>query len=271
MTPSPSDLSVATLVQGHKYLSFLYYSKIAWSYLAVAFLLGSIPFGLIVGRVFFKTDIRGSGSGNIGAANAARTFGRAGGIAVLLLDMAKGLAAVLIPRFAIGPMIDAHASAPLFAPPLLPYTYSYGNTALAVTIAVAPLCALAAVLGHCYSPWLGGKGGKGVATFLGCLCGLGYISVAIFALAWLLIIARTGFASLASIVATTAVAIYVTWRNFTVGDGDVAVVFVLGALAVIVLRHRANISRLLAGDEPKLKLGRPQGPAESRGKRAPTL
>ena len=119
----------------------------AWNYAEIAigaFLLVSIPFGLVISSIFYRTDIRKSGSGNIGAMNALRTLGKGGAIAVLLLDVAKG---VVLPLVVMLELHDTH---------------------------LAALAAACAVLGHCFSPWLGFKGGKGVATSFG----------AIFALSW---------------------------------------------------------------------------------------
>jgi glycerol-3-phosphate acyltransferase PlsY len=200
-----------------------------------AFFLGSIPFGLIVGKLFFKSDIRTSGSGNIGAANAARTYGKGAGVAVLLLDAAKGAFAVFLVPIAHAPM------------------------------ELGPVAALAAVVGHCYSPWLKFAGGKGVATFLGTLAAFGWMGPALFGVVWIAVVWRTGFASLASILATAAVAILIIGTNRSEA-GVTAMVFALGSLALIVARHRANIGRLRAGTEPKLTFGSPKGPTDSRGK-----
>lgn len=275
MSPTASDLSFANFILGHTWLSFLYYAKVGWPYLVIAFLIGSIPFGLIVGRVFFKTDIRSSGSGNIGAANAARTFGRGAGIVVLVLDASKGIAAVVIAKWTTFALLTASSTTPFFATPELPHVpYQFGDTPIAVSLALGPLAALAAVLGHCYSPWLGFKGGKGVATFLGTLLALGFPlfrSPSIFAIAWILVCVRTGYASLSSIIATAAVAGYIVIFNVNQGDGDNAILFGVVSLAIVVVRHRENIARLTAGTESKLTLGSPQGPADSRGKRASSI
>ncbi len=208
-----------------------------WPYLVLGFLVGSIPFGLILGRVLFKSDIRGSGSGNIGAANAARTYGRAAGIAVFVLDALKGVVPV----------------------------------ALASHTPIAPLVALAAVLGHCYSPWLQFKGGKGVATFFGTLCALGPLAPVVFAIVWIGVVLRAGYASLASILATVAAALTIcaTDRNF--GDGGTAIVFAFLCVLIIVSRHSANIARLRAGTEPKLQLKKSEGPSGSGGKRVGSI
>ncbi|MDQ2991987.1 MAG: glycerol-3-phosphate acyltransferase, partial [Candidatus Eremiobacteraeota bacterium] len=109
--------------------------------LIAAFLIGSIPFGYLIGRFFYRTDIRAQGSGNIGAMNAMRSLGKRGAVAVLVLDALKG-----------------------FIPVVLMERFVPSDLAIA-------LAASLAVVGHCYSPWLGFKGGKGVATSVGALFG----------------------------------------------------------------------------------------------------
>jgi acyl phosphate:glycerol-3-phosphate acyltransferase len=220
-----------------------------WPIVLGAFLVGSIPFGLIVGRFFFKTDIRAAGSGNIGAANALRTMGPGAGIAVLFLDALKGVVAVLLP-FAILGRVPMHL-------PLLCRMCGYDPGVLSA------LCALAAILGHCYSPWLRFKGGKGVATFLGVIVAVSWPAALAFAAVWLAIVLSNGYASLGSIVATVvAIAIVADRRPETL-------FFSIPAAAIIIWKHRENISRLLAGNENRLNLlrhrdeprVRPEGPS----------
>jgi glycerol-3-phosphate acyltransferase PlsY len=191
--------------------------------LAAAFLAGSIPFGLIVGRVFFHTDIRTSGSGNIGAANALRTYGRGGGAAVLVLDALKGF----LPVYAVMALTPAGPQQP-------------------VTAAAA---AFLAVLGHCFSPWLGFKGGKGVATWLGALLALSWPLGLGFALVWLAVVVPTRYSSLGSLVATVLSAAGV---GFVTGSPGAALC-AAGAAATIVFQHRENIARLSRGTERKLR------------------
>jgi len=210
---------------------------IAWPYLILGFLVGSIPFGLILGRVFFKSDIRSSGSGNIGAANAARTYGRGAGIAVFILDALKGVVPVV----------------------LASHTH------------IAPLVALMTVVGHCYSPWLKFKGGKGVATFFGTLCALGPYGPAVFAVVWIALILRPGYASLSSMLATIAAALVICAGDRDLGDGGAAIVFAVLSVVIIVGRHGANIARLRAGTEPKLELKKSEGPSGSGGKRVGSI
>ncbi|MBV8601500.1 MAG: glycerol-3-phosphate acyltransferase, partial [Candidatus Eremiobacteraeota bacterium] len=136
-----------------------------------AFLCGSLPAGAWVARIFYRTDLRGAGSGNVGAANALRTLGRGAGAAVLFLDALKGFVPVLVAR-------------------------ALGGDALALA------AGFAAIAGHCYSPWLRFRGGKGVATELGVLFALSWPCALGFMLVWALALALTGFASVGSLVAT---------------------------------------------------------------------
>lgn len=184
----------------------------------LSFLLGSIPFGLLISRLFYNTDIRKSGSGNIGAMNALRTLGKGGAVAVLLLDAAKGALPVLV-------------------------TLSYSHT-------LAALCGAAAIVGHCFSPWLGWKGGKGVATSLGVVFALAWPAGLACVGAYLLAVALTRYSSVGSIAAhvVAPVALYFftdTWAYAAYG------VF---ALLLILWAHRENIARLRTGSENAIKL-----------------
>jgi glycerol-3-phosphate acyltransferase PlsY len=183
--------------------------------LAFGYLLGSIPFGLLLTRAAGLGDVRSIGSGNIGATNVLRT-GRKGLAAVtLLLDALKGTAAALIAsRF--GPELGAAAG-------------------------------FAAFIGHIFPVWLGFKGGKGVATYLGVLLGLAWKAAIAFAVVWLAVAFLLRYSSLAALIATLAVPIVL----FLMGATDLAVVFAVMS-AITWIKHRANISRLLAGTESRI-------------------
>jgi glycerol-3-phosphate acyltransferase PlsY len=183
--------------------------------IVVAFLVGSIPFGVVVGRGLFHTDIRNSGSGNIGAANALRTFGVPGAIAVLLLDSLKG-----------------------FAP-----TWAVVWLAVPLTGA-AEVAGFAALLGHCYSPWLGWRGGKGVATHLGVVFALSWESGLAFMAAFIIAMVPTGYSSVGSLTATVVAALSLWYFA-----GPAALCYGVAAGALIFWRHRENIARLRAGTE----------------------
>jgi acyl phosphate:glycerol-3-phosphate acyltransferase len=189
--------------------------------LLIGYLLGSIPFGLILTRCAGTPDIRSIGSGNIGATNVLRTGSKALAAGTLIGDTLKGTAAVLIARFLFGP-----------------------DTALAA--------AAGALVGHMFPVWLSFKGGKGVANYIGLLIGLAWPAALAFGLIWLAVAALTRYSSLAGLVAGAAMP-PVLWL---LDDPRTALLFVL-LTALVWIRHRANIARLLAGTEPKLGRGRP--------------
>lgn len=183
--------------------------------LLLGYLLGSIPFGLLLTRAAGLGDIRKIGSGNIGATNVLRTGNRKLAAAVLLLDAAKGLAAVLIAG-AFGPI-------------------------------AAVAAALGAVLGHMFPPWLRFKGGKGVATTLGVLWGLNWALGAITCALWLLLAALFRYSSLAALI-SVALGAVASW--FLLDQGAAVIVSLL--VPLVWLRHHENIRRLLAGTESKI-------------------
>ena len=180
---------------------------------AVAYLLGSIPFGLLLARIFLKQDIRSIGSGNIGATNVMRTGRKGLGIATLLLDAGKGAAAVWL----------AHSLYPDDA---------------------AAIAGLFAVLGHVFPIWLKYKGGKGVATALGVFFALNWMLGLSVCLIWLLVFAVSRYSSLSSILSMcySPLAAYVT-------DDYLTSLLCLSLACVIIFSHRGNIERLLAGHE----------------------
>ncbi|WP_414462113.1 glycerol-3-phosphate 1-O-acyltransferase PlsY [Hyphomicrobium sp. B1] len=192
----------------------------SWQPHAVAallgYLLGSIPFGLLLTRAAGLGDIRSIGSGNIGATNVLRTGNKRLAAATLLLDAAKGAAAVLIARAWLG------------------------ETA-------AMVAGLAAFLGHIYPVWLGFKGGKGVATYLGVLIALAWQLALLFAVLWLAVAKVGKISSLAAIVATIAVPV----AAWIWGERALAITVTLMSI-VVLIKHRANIERLMAGEEPRI-------------------
>ncbi len=192
--------------------------------LAIAYLLGSIPFGYLLVRFFRKEDIRTTGSGNIGATNVVRSGAKGLGILTLVLDLGKGLVAVLLARH------------------LAPGAPGFPSD-LAVGAAVA------AVLGHVFPVWLGFKGGKGVATALGVFLAL-TPKVALAAVGVFLVVAAiTRFVSLASIVAAAVLPVFAFLLL-----PDRTPVYLGGVLflaLLVVMKHRANIGRLMAGTESR--------------------
>ncbi|MBN9304250.1 MAG: glycerol-3-phosphate acyltransferase [Devosia sp. 67-54] len=194
----------------------------------VGYLLGSIPFGLLITRGAGLGDVRKIGSGNIGATNVLRTGRRELAAATLVLDALKGAAAVLVARY--------------FWP---------GDAEL--------VAALAAFLGHCYPVWLGFKGGKGVATMIGVLLGLAWPVGLIFCAVWLVIALARRLSSLSALTAavTAPIFAYVAWlMEWTALDG-VRFAATAAVIAVLLIwNHRSNIGRLMAGTEPKIGAGK---------------
>jgi glycerol-3-phosphate acyltransferase PlsY len=192
----------------------------------VAYLIGSIPFGLIIARAR-GIDIRAHGSGNIGATNVWRVCGRKYGLLTFAGDVAKGLVAVLLGTW-LGRQFPGAFRDEAFA----------GITA-----------AIGCILGHSFPIWLGFKGGKGVATSLGVIIGMMPLaSILVFAL-WALIFKITRYVSLASIVAAAALPVVVVVLRFAGRYGDGHFYFACAAAALVIHRHRGNIQRLLAGTE----------------------
>lgn len=195
---------------------------------AVAYLLGSIPFGLILVRVVRGEDVRQSGSGNIGATNVARTGGAKLGVATLVLDALKGYAGV------------AFANA-----------VSHRGASMDVGLAAA-LAALGAILGHVFPVWLKFRGGKGVATAVGAFIGLAPRAVLVVLAIFLIIVVISRYVSLGSVVASAVFPIlaYFLYRG-TSTIADLLVMF--AASLLIIFKHKANMRRLLNGTENRLQ------------------
>lgn len=183
---------------------------------AIGYLLGSIPFGMVLTRAMKLGDLRSIGSGNIGATNVLRTGNKAAAAATLLLDSGKGAAAVLIARALLGEE-------------------------------AAQIAGGAAFLGHLYPVWLRFRGGKGVATFLGTVLALAWPVGIAACVAWLLTALVSRISSLSALVAAAA-SVPLAWA---LGHADI--MLLCAGLAVLVFwRHRANIARLAAGTEPRI-------------------
>jgi len=189
----------------------------------LGYLLGSIPFGLLITRAAGLGDVRKIGSGSIGATNVLRTGRRELAVATMLLDALKGLAAILIAR------------------------YLFGDDA-------ALVAGVAAFLGHCFPVWLRFKGGKGVATFIGLLLGWAWPLAIIFCVVWLIIAFTQKISSLSALTAAVVTPIfayvlglYLSWVD---GPRLAAVTAILALL--IIYTHRANIGRLIQNTEPRI-------------------
>ncbi|WP_026303998.1 glycerol-3-phosphate 1-O-acyltransferase PlsY [Kaistia granuli] len=184
--------------------------------LVLGYLLGSIPFGLILTRAAGLGDVRAIGSGNIGATNVLRTGNKKLAAATLIGDALKGTAAVLL----AGHFWGAEA---------------------------AILAGFGAFIGHVFPVWLGFKGGKGVATFLGVLIGLAWPIAILFAAVWLAVAYFSRYSSLAALIASVAVPLTL----LAVGDYPKALLFAVLTL-ILCYKHRSNIGRLLSGSESRI-------------------
>jgi glycerol-3-phosphate acyltransferase PlsY len=191
--------------------------------IVAAYLIGALPIGYLVGRAFGIADIRRHGSGNIGATNVLRTAGRLPAILTLGGDIAKGFLAV-----AVGAALAKSAAGP-----------DLGATAA---------CAVAAVIGNCWSVFLGFRGGKGAATGLGALLALVPLAVLLAAVVWLGVTISLRYVSLGSILGSVCGALGAA----VLGYPGPFVLAAFGVAAIVVARHHANIARLLAGHEPKV-------------------
>jgi acyl phosphate:glycerol-3-phosphate acyltransferase len=186
----------------------------------LGYLLGSIPFGLLLTRAAGLGDVRSIGSGNIGATNVLRTGNKALAAATLVFDVLKGTAAVLAAR------------------------WLWGEEA-------AMVAGIFAFLGHVFPVWLGFKGGKGVATFIGVLVALNWLVGLIFCAVWLVIAFAQKYSSLAAITAAVTSPIFAYVVTDSLPFSATAALLAV----ILILRHWQNIRRLLAGTEPKIDFG----------------
>jgi len=199
-----------------------------WLIPVAAYLLGSIPFGLLIVKAASGTDIREKGSGNIGAANVARNAGPIAGALTLLFDAAKGYLAVWLAARLTGG-----------------------------SIRWMMIAAVAAVIGHVFPIWLRFRGGKGVATGLGVFLPICWEAVVAGVVLWVLVVAFWRYSSLGSIAAAAALPVFVYLLYAPRHAPPDIVTFGTALVAVLVLlKHRSNIERLIAGKESKLKLTR---------------
>ncbi len=191
-------------------------SPVLFALVALAgYLMGSVPFGILMARAFGLGDLRKVGSGNIGATNVLRTGNKLAAFLTLVLDSGKGAAAVLLAAWLVGP--DA-----------------------------AQLAGLFAFLGHLFPVWLRFKGGKGVATFLGTLLALAPLAGVAACATWLVTAAVFRISSLSALVAAALAPLYM----LALGEGGALAAALMAAL--VYVRHGANIARLRAGTEPRI-------------------
>jgi len=205
--------------------------------IVVGYLVGGIPFALIVGKLFYHCDPREHGSGNLGATNVLRVLGIRAGVAVFALDVAKGAAAVLATSLFVRPGMSSNARDLMMI-----------------------AAALAAMLGHSYSPYIHFKGGKGVAVAAGALIVITPLACAVLFGSFLLVVALTRIVSLTSVLIACE---YPVLCLLYYRDRPVIVAFAFFAAALVVWRHRANIGRIRRGEEAKIQLRRGGLRAES--------
>lgn len=214
----------------------------------LSFMLGSIPWGVIISRVFYHTDVREHGSGNIGTTNAMRTMGKVGGSAVFLLDFGKGVVSgIMAVVFATSVMADASALQSLYAVLGSPSGLDASTMVRQICVTVA---FVGCIWGHIFSPWLGFHGGKGIAVAVGCLFStFGPIGALLELLVFVVLVVATRYVSVGSIAAALLCpffALYFFWGNV------VAVVLCCVAAITVVWAHRENIARLRAGNENRI-------------------
>jgi len=198
------------------------FSNTAALALLAGYLLGSIPFGLLLTRAAGLGDVRAIGSGSIGATNVLRTGHKGVAAATLLLDAAKGTVAVLL----VDHLARRYTTFEAFQ--------------------LAYLAGLGAFLGHLFPVWLNFEGGKGVATYIGILLGAHWPAAVVFCLVWLAVALSTRYSSLASLSGTAAVVLYYT----VTGWAGLPLIVVMSLL--VFAKHHSNIRRLLAGQESKI-------------------
>lgn len=222
-----SDIGLSPQV-GYAIMLTLVVTAIA-SFIA-GFLIGSIPFGYLIGRIFYNTDIRASGSGNIGAMNALRTLGTKGAALVLLLDVLKGFVPPFVVLHVIGSGLDPDICATL-----------------------AALVAAGAVFGHCFSPWLRFRGGKGVATSFGATFAMSWPAGLVAVAGWVAGAAITRYSSVGSMLGSVLApfALWVFTRSLP------ETLYGIFAACLVLLRHRDNIARLRTGAESPIRLSKP--------------
>lgn len=204
----------------------------------VSYLLGSIPFGYLLVRIFRGQDVRQTGSGNIGATNVARTGSKGLAIATLLLDALKGYLAVAHVLF-----FASHDRANL---------PDYGAHSVYILAALAGFCA---IFGHMFPVWLRFKGGKGVATAVGAFLALAPLAILVVLGIFVAIVATTRYVSLGSIVGAIAFPFAAWWLNPQTRSATI-MLFISASSLLIIVRHKDNIRRLMAGNENRLGGGK---------------
>ena len=204
-------------------------TKLTLIIVATSYLLGSIPFGYLLVRIFRGEDVRQTGSGNIGATNVARTGSKGLAAATLILDALKGYAAVRLAFW-------------------LAETSRFESDSQAVFL-LAALGAFCAILGHMFTVWLRFKGGKGVATAVGAFAALAPRAIVVALVLFILVVALTRYISLGSMLAAAAFPLLVRWLSPAERTTAPILLLIAASSLLIIVRHKDNIRRLLAGTE----------------------
>ena len=212
------------------------------SVIVIAYLLGSIPFGYLIVRATQGADVRETGSGGTGATNVSRRAGKTAGLVTLLLDALKGAAAVAIAKMVLGLPVFGEAA--------------FSGASLEIAYWWVAAAAIAVILGHIFPVWLRFRGGKGVATGVGVFLMLTPLAVAFAGLIFVLVVWRTRYVSLGSILAAVAIPIFLLLRNVFIQPVEPVMPIMSAAMVgtmLIVFAHRENIGRLRNGTETRFK------------------
>ena len=212
------------------------------SVIVIAYLLGSIPFGYLIVRATQGADVRETGSGGTGATNVSRRAGKTAGLVTLLLDALKGAAAVAIAKVVLGLPVFGEAA--------------FSGASLEIAYWWVAAAAIAVILGHIFPVWLRFRGGKGVATGVGVFLMLTPLAVAFAGLVFVLVVWRSRYVSLGSILAAVAIPIFLLLRNVFIQPVEPVMPIMSAAMVgpmLIVFAHRENIGRLRNGTETRFK------------------
>lgn len=219
---------------------------LSWPSVAAVFfgyLLGSIPFGLVLTKAAGLGDVRAIGSGNIGATNVLRTGNKGLAAATLVLDALKATVAVWV----VYAVLKSRWGIAVDYVPGVRTAAAASNSLASQAFFIAAFAGVAAFVGHIYPVWLGFKGGKGVATFIGAMLGTYWPAALIFCGVWLIVASAFRYSSLAALVASIAACAY------PLIIGEYALAIILGLMVLLIFyKHDGNIRRLLAGNEPKI-------------------
>jgi glycerol-3-phosphate acyltransferase PlsY len=213
----------------------------------VSYLLGSIPFGYLLVWMFRGQDVRKTGSGNIGATNVARTGSKGLAIATLVLDATKGYAAV---KFALWLASRQRLEGPI---PTSLYDRTTGGIDSHTIFLLGALAAFIAILGHVFTVWLRFKGGKGVAVAAGSFVALAPRAMLVVVVLFIVIVALTRYVSLGSVLACVAFPLAVWWLGPAERTTAPILLLIAASSLLIVVRHKDNIRRLLAGTESRFR------------------